>query len=305
MKWFKHLSNGRRGDRLQLIYSEFGYHKGYALFFMLLEVVSDRFVSKEVDQDLFKIPLRELLETLQIKRSSLVQLGQLLCSSKLVDEFYIDATGFHVNIRWRQLSEITDNYSKKVRTQSGQKFSKSFPQIKNKIKNKIKKENNNIAANLKEPSLSKNEASSDGQASSLPVVNKSLNLKIWDTYRNAYFLRYKKEPVRNAMVNKNISDLGKRLGEDAISVVAFYLNHPSEFYIKNCHAIKNCLHDAESLHTQWHHNKPITERQVKEFTKKLDQEIKFSETISKLRDLDAQEEHQRNALALEEGIHDA
>lgn len=96
---------------------------------------------------------------------------------------------------------------------------------------------------------------------------KQLNQKIWDSYRDSYASRYKTEPVRNAAVNAKISQIGKRLGEDAVEVVKFFLTHQDSFYLKSLHAIGLCLRDAEALHTQFVRGKAITGNDVRQFEK--------------------------------------
>lgn len=78
-----------------------------------------------------------------------------------------------------------------------------------------------------------------------------LNIKIWENYCEAYKRRYGTEPVRNLTVNSQIAALGKRLGEEAIEVVQFYVMHNQQFYVRSCHPIGLCLKDAEALRTQW------------------------------------------------------
>jgi hypothetical protein len=95
--------------------------------------------------------------------------------------------------------------------------------------------------------------------------NKDLNRKIWETFKDAYFLRYKIEPLRNASVNSKISQLAKRLGQDAIEVVKFYLAHNEKFYVQKMHDIGFCLKDAESLYTQFKRGRPITSIEVNSF----------------------------------------
>lgn len=93
------------------------------------------------------------------------------------------------------------------------------------------------------------------------------NVAVWEAYREAYFLRYKKDPVRNAAVNKQISELTKRIGADAVDVVKFYLSHNGAYYVQRCHPINLCLTDAEGLHTQWVRGKAITGNDVRQFEK--------------------------------------
>lgn len=98
--------------------------------------------------------------------------------------------------------------------------------------------------------------------------NSELNKKIWAAYRDAYAVRYKTEPVRNASVNGKISQLAKRLGEEAVGVVVFYLTHNDFAYVKAMHPIGLCLSHAEGLRTQWARGKAITSGDVRNFEKK-------------------------------------
>lgn len=91
---------------------------------------------------------------------------------------------------------------------------------------------------------------------------------IWDAYAHAYENRYKKTPVRNGMINGQIRQLASRIGQDAPSVVEFYLRHNDGFYLKKCHPMSLCLHDAESLHTQMTRGVAVTSTMVKQFEKK-------------------------------------
>lgn len=92
-----------------------------------------------------------------------------------------------------------------------------------------------------------------------------LNRKIWDSYAQAFSERYRVQPTRNASVNAKISQLGERLGEDAITVVKFFLKHNDGFYLKKIHDIGLCLKDAESLHVQMQRGKAITSQDVRNF----------------------------------------
>lgn len=94
-----------------------------------------------------------------------------------------------------------------------------------------------------------------------------LNSQIWEAYKDAYFQRYKVEPTRNASVNAKISQLGKRVGDDAIELVKFYLKHNDGFYLKSLHSIGLCLSHAESLNTQMKRNRPVTSVDVRNFEK--------------------------------------
>ena len=94
---------------------------------------------------------------------------------------------------------------------------------------------------------------------------KELNKKIWAAYSEAYKLRYKCEPIRNAVVNSKISQLGKRVGDDALEIVKFYLNHNDSFYVKSMHDIGLCLKDCEGLATQLKRGRAITYKDACKF----------------------------------------
>lgn len=108
-----------------------------------------------------------------------------------------------------------------------------------------------------------NTKSSEG----VKAPTRSLGSEIWEAYREAYKRRYQVEPVRNATTNAQCSSLAKRLGRAAIDIVQFYLTHNDGFYLKNQHPIGLCLHQAESLHTQWQRGVAVTSTQVRDFEK--------------------------------------
>lgn len=94
-----------------------------------------------------------------------------------------------------------------------------------------------------------------------------LNRKIWDAYRQAFVGRHKVEPVRNAKANAQISQLGKRLGTEAVLVAKFYVMHNDSFYLKTQHSLDGLLANAESLRTQMLKGTAVTSTMVREFEK--------------------------------------
>lgn len=91
-----------------------------------------------------------------------------------------------------------------------------------------------------------------------PPVDKALVKEIWKAYSDSFFNRYRTEPVRNAKVNAQVGQLAKRLGQEAVDVVRFYLAHNKAFYVSKTHEFGLCLSDAESLRTQWATNTKVT-----------------------------------------------
>jgi hypothetical protein len=99
---------------------------------------------------------------------------------------------------------------------------------------------------------------SAGAAQPPVPAEKSLGAKIFDAYAQAYWARYGVEPARNATVNGQCSQLAKRLGEEAIAIVRFYVSHNRAFYVQKSHPIGLALSDAESLRTEWLTGKQVT-----------------------------------------------
>lgn len=114
------------------------------------------------------------------------------------------------------------------------------------------------------------------KGSRIPAVKSNYteeNRKIWAAYSDAYRLRYGIEPVRNAQVNSQVSNLRKKLGvEEACLVVQFYITHQDSWYVKNTHTFGLCLNNAETLRTQMLKGKAITGTMVKTFEKSQQQQ---------------------------------
>lgn len=76
--------------------------------------------------------------------------------------------------------------------------------------------------------------------------------KVWGAYAAAYWSRYGVEPVRNAMVNGQLSNFVKRIGvDDAEHVACFFVGHQHRFYVEKMHAVGLLLADCEKLRTEW------------------------------------------------------
>lgn len=112
------------------------------------------------------------------------------------------------------------------------------------------------------------------------------NRKIREAYFNAYRLRYGVDPVANAKFNSQVSQLRKTLGVDtAISVVEFYLKHNDSFFLKNTHSFGLCLSNAETLRTQMLRNQPITNSNIRQLEKTLEQQNQQNEIQQRINNL--------------------
>lgn len=117
-----------------------------------------------------------------------------------------------------------------------------------KDKDRIYKETQEATEESNKPKIKRQKQSNVDEP---PDGVRSPTVLIWDAYSKAYGDLYGKPPVRNAKVNSVISSLHKRLGDEAVEVVKFYLTHKKRYYVEKCHDIAACLQDAEALHTQW------------------------------------------------------
>lgn len=90
-----------------------------------------------------------------------------------------------------------------------------------------------------------------GESKKKLVKAKTGGALVWESYQLHFTSRYKTEPARNAMTNRQATTLVQRLGiEAAVKVVEFYLRCNDQYYIKQMHPIGLCLKDAETLFTR-------------------------------------------------------
>jgi hypothetical protein len=88
--------------------------------------------------------------------------------------------------------------------------------------------------------------------------------ELWQAYSTAYFTRYGVEPVRNAKVNGQLSQVIKRLGaREAPHVAAHYLRSSNGYYIRRGHPVDCLLNDAEKLRTEWARGQHTTEAEAR------------------------------------------
>src|SRR5690606_33745341 len=92
---------------------------------------------------------------------------------------------------------------------------------------------------------------------------KEIRNKTWESYRDAYKLRWGVEPDRNASVNSIIKSLVEKVGTNAPDLMAFYLRHNDSQYVKSCHPLTLCLRDYVGLKTQMLRGKSITTADVR------------------------------------------
>jgi phage replication O-like protein O len=73
----------------------------------------------------------------------------------------------------------------------------------------------------------------------------------WKAYKDAYFIRYGVDPVRNAKVNGQIAQFIKRVPANEAPHIASHYVKQNGFYADRMHPVDFMLKDAEKLRTEW------------------------------------------------------
>ena len=90
----------------------------------------------------------------------------------------------------------------------------------------------------------------------------------WNAYALSYRNRYGVDPVRNAKVNGQLSNLLKRIPKDeAPDVAAYYVRSNNSFYALKGHPVDLLLSDAEKLRTEWVTQNQITQTKARQIDK--------------------------------------
>lgn len=248
MKWFKHYSDNYRGRSVGRFYKDFG-HAGVSWYYLLTEICAEK-LEKFSSRDVVETDCQFSFDVAFIKsalRCNLVKAEKWLSTGQALGLWTYKLTETELSVNYPILLELLDSDSKKSRSRREADASQSRLDIE--VDKKEKKSKKEIIPATKK------------------VEPNPLNSQVWESYKSAYFQRYKVEPVRNAKVNSNISQIAKRLGVEAIDVVKFYLTHNDSFYLKNLHAVSLCLKDCESLRTQMVRGRAVTTNDVRNFEK--------------------------------------
>ena len=113
--------------------------------------------------------------------------------------------------------------------------------------------------------------------------NQKTNL-VWLSYSSAYMQRYGTQPVRNAKINSQISQLVKRLGEEASLVAEFYVYNVNErFVAQKLHPFGLLLSSAESYRTQWATGRTMTQTRAQQIDSSQANASAADEAIAMLR----------------------
>lgn len=102
----------------------------------------------------------------------------------------------------------------------------------------------------------------------LPAAKGGKSAPVWNAYSAAYLKRYGTEPVRNAKVSSQLSQLVDRLGAElAPQVAAFYVTHNHRYYVESGHTVGPLLKDAEKLCTEFRTGRKVTSVQARQADK--------------------------------------
>ena len=115
---------------------------------------------------------------------------------------------------------------------------------------------------------------------------------MWDAYALAYQDRYGVEPVRNAKVNGQLSQLVKRIGPDAPAVAGHYVRSNNTWYVRKGHSVGCLLADAEKLRTEWATGRHITAA----YAHHLDQRQESVNILEELKEM-----YRKEGTLIEEG----
>jgi hypothetical protein len=125
--------------------------------------------------------------------------------------------------------------------------------------------------------------------------NETATASTWESYSEAYFLKYKSLPVRNASVNAKLSQFVKRLGSDeAPHVASFFVSHNNGYYVREMHSVGAMLKDAEKLRTEWATNSRMTQTKASQADKTATNLDAFAPLIAAARERE-EAERKRNA----------
>lgn len=124
----------------------------------------------------------------------------------------------------------------------------------------------NLVLTVNEPSVNLTVNEPVAKPPKKPASRKSANPvsgETWESYSRAYQDRYRSPPVRNAMVNGQLSKFCERVAAaEAPHIAAFYVRHNASFYVMKGHPVGLLLADAEKLRTEWATNRSITQTQA-------------------------------------------
>jgi len=176
MKWFKHYSNASNDSAINRLEDEFG-HLGYAAYWKILEICSDKWDGKS--DPIFTLNKKLIQNKLRIKSKQTTLVMNSLSLSKL---FKVTENDYEFIIEIPNLLKIKDNHTKKLLATSQQ----VTPRI-DKIRTDKKRIEKNIKENIKEK---------------LPLNNSPLEVLNFDDPEIITWLREGSLPIQEKLLKK-------------------------------------------------------------------------------------------------------
>lgn len=267
MKWFKHYSDNYRGRSVLSFHREFG-HVGVSWYYLLTEICAEK-LDKPLHGDITTASCAFSFDKAFVElslRGTFAKIERWLRHGVVMGLWSFTTTDHELRLNYPILLELLDSDQRKTRSRRDRDATQTLLD-KEQDKEKEKEVDKNKSFAPTQFSADAEKLSKSKKA--LTSEQKDLNKRIWESYRSAYLIRWKVEPVRNQTVNGQISMLRSRLGDEAVEVVAFYLTSNNTFYVGKCHPIGLCLQDAEALRTQMLKGTAITSSMLKNFEKKI------------------------------------
>ena len=269
--WFKHYNTAHEGQLIGDLISN-GNHEAALLVYVIMEFIS-RFEDEE-NRGCASVPINRIARAMNMKPSKIERLlgdisavsrSDLVCET---DEKQPRNRRFLMR-KWLKLQE----------NRGGKKEAKKEQNIDRSKKEEVRSKKEEVRSKIE--NKEKELRGSEGVEVSTSHRSENLNFEIWKAYSSEYEKRWGKLPIRNATTNAQCMQLSKRLGQDAVEVVKFYVWHNKTFYVQACHPIGIALKDAEGLHTQWSNGKQVTYGEAKQIENKQNVVNAFASLLSR------------------------
>ncbi len=108
---------------------------------------------------------------------------------------------------------------------------------------------------------------------------KPTTTRVWEAYEQAFSRRWRRLPVRNAMINGQLAHLVARVGaDDAAALVEYYVSQVNEaFYTRDFHPVGLLLRNCEGMLIRMRGATHLTRRQAQQL-EQADATVKASKT---------------------------
>jgi len=114
-------------------------------------------------------------------------------------------------------------------------------------------------------------------------AGKEVRGAVWDSYSEAYVIRHRVEPTRNAKVNSLIATFSKMVpaGEAAEIARYYVLRHNDALYVRGRHPLELLVRDYQRIRADWLDGQQMTGGKAREVERKQDLVDVFGPLIAK------------------------